>query len=402
MWGRKDDEEERAVRERTFRWMAPAVLVAVLVLVVLVAACGGGGATATSAAGGSVTTAAVPGTTASTADTRPLVDFTDAAGRTMKIPSPIRKVFCTSPIGTNLMFTLAPDMLIGWNIRPTALEREYIPEKYRTATGLGGWFGKNTTGNVEEIIKRHPDVLLSIGAIDESTISDADRVQGLLHMPAILASGTLETSGDTYRYLGKLLGVEARAEELAAYADDVVGEAKEVAGGVPVADRPTVYYAEGSKGLNSDPEGSEHTEVLTLLGATNVAEVDMPADHGDAVPVSLEQVLVWNPEVILVASDPTLESDVYGLITTGSNWATVTAVKTKQVYQIPRGPFDWFDRPPSVARLLGARWLGTLLYPDLYTYDMRAEAKKFYKLFYQWDLTDAQFDSLTKNALRVE
>ena len=128
----------------------------------------------------------------------------------------------------------------------------------------------------------------------------------------------------------------------------------------------------------------------------------MPAEHGDAVPVSLEQVIAWNPEVILVASDPTLETNVYEQITTGSNWATITAVKTKQVYQIPRGPFDWFDRPPSVARLLGARWLGTLLYPDLYKYDMRAEAKKFYKLFYQWDLTDAQFDALTKNSLRVQ
>jgi iron complex transport system substrate-binding protein len=398
---RKNDQEGQVI-ERTRRWMVPALFAAVLTMALLVAACGGGEASTTTAAGAATTAAAGPSTTVSTADTRPLVDFTDQAGRTVKIPSPIQKVFCTSPIGTNLMFTLAPDMLIGWNIKPTALEREYIPEKYRTATGLGGWFGKNTTGNVEEIIKRHPDVVLSLGSINEAAISDADRVQGLLNIPVILAEGTLETSGDTDRYLGKVLGVEARAEELAAYADEVVKEAKEVAGGVPVADRPTVYYAEGNKGLNSDPEGSEHTEVLTLLSATNVATVDMPADHGDAVPVSLEQVLLWNPEVILVASDPTLESNVYEQITTGSSWASITAVKTKQVFQIPRGPFDWFDRPPSVARLLGARWLGTLLYPDLYTYDMRAEAKKFYKLFYEWDLTDAQFDLLTKYSLRVQ
>ena len=89
-------------------------------------------------------------------------------------------------------------------------------------------------------------------------------------------------------------------------------------------------------------------------------------------------------------------------ITTGSNWATIAAVKNQQVYQIPHGPFDWFDRPPSIARLLGIRWVGNLLYPDLYQYDMKAKVKKFYKLFYHLDLTDAQFQELTARSLRAQ
>ena len=393
--------EEELVKGRTFRWVVLAGLAAVLVVsALLTAACGSGGATSTTAAGSSTTAAAQATTT--TADTRPMVSFTDQAGRTMSIPSPIKTVYCTSPMGTNLMYTLAPDMLIGWNIKPTALEKEYIPDRYRNVTGLGGWFGKNTTGNVEEIIKRHPDVVLSIGTLDDAAKSDADRVQGLLNIPVIMMDGSLSKTGDTYRYLGKLLGVQDRAEQLAQYADGGIQEASSTAAKIPAADKVTVYYAEGGKGLNSDPEGSEHTEVLTLVGAANVADVQMPMEHGDAVPVSLESVIGWNPQVILIASDPTQESNVYQQVTTGSNWASITAVKNKQVYQIPRGPFDWFDRPPSVARLLGARWLGTVLYPDLYKYDMKAEATKFYKLFYQWDLTDAQFAELTKYSLHVQ
>lgn len=396
-------------RTSCLMWMT--VLAAVLAaFTVLGAACASGGVTTTTAASSATTTAvqagATPGAasqvTSTTAAVRPLVDFTDQAGRTMKVPSPIKTVFCTSPIGTNIMYTLAPDMLVGWNIKPTDVEKKFIPQKYRNVTGLGGWFGKNTTGNVEEIIKRHPDVILSIGTLDTAAKSDADRVQGLLHIPVIMVDGTLSKTGDTYRYLGQLLGVKDRADQLAAYADGVVQEAAAKAAKVPAADRPTVYYAEGGKGLNSDPEGSEHTEVLTLLGAVNVTDVPMPMEHSDAAAVSLEQVIAWNPQVVLVASDPTLETNVWQQITTGSGWASVAAVKTKQVYQIPRGPFDWFDRPPSVARLLGARWIGTLLYPDLYQYDMRAETKKFYKLFYQWDLTDSQFDELTAHSLRVQ
>ena len=33
------------------------------------------------------------------------------------------------------------------------------------------------------------------------------------------------------------------------------------------------------------------------------------------------------------------------------------------MYQVPNAPFDWFDRPPSVNRLIGTWWLASILYP---------------------------------------
>ncbi len=135
--------------------------------------------------------------------------------------------------------------------------------------------------------------------------------------------------------------------------------------------------------------------MLGLIGAKNIAQVPVDQAGYGMSPVSLEQVIAWDPAVILVASDPANESQAYDLITKGSDWANITAVKTKQVYQIPHGPFDWFDRPPCVGRLLGMEWLGNLLYPDVYKLDIKAEVKNFYKVFYHYDLTDdatEQFD----------
>jgi iron complex transport system substrate-binding protein len=304
-------------------------------------------------------------------------------------------------MGTNLMYMLAPDMMVGWNITPTKLEKKYIQQEFLKYVGLGGWYGKNTTGNVEEIIKRAPDVCFDLGTMDESYISEAERVQGLINTPVIMADGSLVKSGDTLRYIGGLIHREERAEELASYCDDVVKEAQSIAARLSDDQKVRVYYAEGGKGLNTDPSGSEHTEVLDLVGGMNVAQVGTESDYGMA-PVSLEQVLAWDPEVILVASDPAEESNVYEQITTGADWSTITAVKNHQVYQIPRGPFDWFDRPPCISRILGIRWLGNLLYPDLYQYDMGAEVTRFYKLFYQIDVTDAQLDELMARATRVQ
>lgn len=344
----------------------------------------------------------VPESTTSEPAALETVIITDHAGRQVEIPDPIETVFCTSPMGTNLMYMLAPDMMVGWNITPTKLEKRYIPEEYLNVVGLGGWFGKNTTGNVEEIIKRDPDVVFSVGDLDEGTISEADRIQGLLNIPVVKVNGDLVNSGDALRYIGGLIGRGERAEELAAYCDGIIDEAQTVAAGLADTDKVRVYYAEGIEGLNTDPEGSMHTEVLTLVGGANVAELELEETGYGMSPVSLEQVLVWNPEMILIASDPAGESNVYEQITTESRWATVAAVKNREVYQIPRGPFDWFDRPPSISRVLGVRWLGNLLYPDLYQYDIRAEVKQFYSLFYHMDLTEEQLDELLARAVRAD
>ena len=155
-----------------------------------------------------------------------------------------------------------------------------------------------------------------------------------------------------------------------------------------------MYYAEGNEGLNTDPSGSQHTEVFDLVGAVNVAQVKNASAFGMAA-VSIEQVLAWNPHVIFVASDPS-HRPTCGAASRATRLGDVSAVKNKEVYQIPHGPFDWFDRPPCPSRILGVRWVGTLLYPNLYHYDMKAETMKFYKLFYQMDLTDAQYTELTQ------
>jgi len=327
-------------------------------------------------------------------------DVTDHAGRVVSVPAQIDKVFCTGPTGTALVYTLAPELLVGWNITPTEQEKEYIPAEYRSMVGLGGWYGKNTTGNVEEIIKLGPDVVLSIGDIDEAAVSDADRVQGLLGVPVIMIDSELTKTGDAYRFAGDILGRQDRAVELAEYSDEVIRQAQENTAKLAQDDRLSLYYAEGGKGLHTDPEGSNHTEVFTLVGARNVADVELQQGYGMS-PVSLEQVIAWDPEVIVVASDPSGETDVYGQITSGDDWATIQAVETGQVYAIPHGPFDWIDRPYSIGRILGIPWMGNLLYPELYDFDMKAKVKEFYRLFYHFDLTDAQLDELMVHAVPV-
>jgi len=105
--------------------------------------------------------------------------------------------------------------------------------------------------------------------------------------------------------------------------------------------------------------------------------------------VSMEQVLAWNPDVIV-----TIEPAFAASVRTDSVWAPVKAVQTNRVHLSPRLPFGWVDFPPSVNRLIGLWWLAKALYPAQFPEDLRPLARDFYKQFYHLTPTEAQIDSV--------
>ncbi len=103
--------------------------------------------------------------------------------------------------------------------------------------------------------------------------------------------------------------------------------------------------------------------------------------------MSLEQVLLWNPEVII-----TIDQDFAAAVRTDPAWASVAAVRAGRVHLSPKLPFGWVDFPPSVNRLIGLWWLAKVLYPDLFPEDLRALTRDFYRQFYHVTVSDAQLD----------
>ena len=75
-------------------------------------------------------------------------------------------------------------------------------------------------------------------------------------------------------------------------------------------------------------------------------------------------------------------------------WSQVRAIREGRYYEIPALPYNWMSSPPSLNMLLGIRWLGNLLYPDIYDYDMAAEAQRAYRLLWDYELTDAEASEL--------
>lgn len=323
--------------------------------------------------------------------------YRDMAGREVQVPKVVRHAYATSQIGIIQLYSLNPDKLAGWMFPLGEVERAWIPARYQDKPILGGWSGKNGTANVEEIIRAHPDVIFSAGLTDDLARAQSDRLQRQTGIPVVMLDTPLTGMDKAYLEMGRLIGEADRAGELAAYCRQTLQRIGQQVAQVPADARRRVYYAEGPKGLETDPSGSMHAEVLDFVNGINVADVPMVRGFGRA-EVSIEQVYRWDPDLILVGYDKMADDGFYGSLPRSPAWQPLRAVREQAVVQIPYQPFDWFDRPPSVNRLMGVVWLANLLYPQWVTLDLPEEIRRFYRLFYHLTLSDAQIETLLRHA----
>jgi iron complex transport system substrate-binding protein len=308
--------------------------------------------------------------------------LTDSAGRAVTVPARVERVFPAGPPAAIMLYTLAPELLIGWPRANSPAEREFLLPDVGARAEVGRITGRGNTANVEAVLLAKPDLILDIGYISDTFVSLADRVQEQTRIPYALLDGHFEAFAATYRALGALVGRRQEAEMLA---QDAEATLKTVAGriaGIPKDKRPRVYYARGPRGLETGLGNSINMEAIDYV-AQNVAG----GTKGGLANVSIEQVLAWNPEVILTV-DPAFADSV----ARDPTWAPVAAVRSGRIELAPHLPFGWVDLPPSVNRLIGLWWLGKKLYPDLFPEDLRTLTRDFYRRYYHVAVGDAQID----------
>jgi iron complex transport system substrate-binding protein len=128
-----------------------------------------------------------------------------------------------------------------------------------------------------------------------------------------------------------------------------------------------------------------------------VASIDEENPYG-MTDVSLEQVLAWDPEIIIAWSRKN-RGGADEIIRSAHNWEPIRAVRDGRVYTMPDVPFAWLDRPPAINRFLGLQWLANIFHPDLYDVDMIEVARDFYKNVY-WveDISDEEILEMLGNS----
>lgn len=321
-------------------------------------------------------------------------EITDMAGRTVVVPDEIETVFSSSTVTAIFMYTLAPDKLLGWNYELNDLEKSVILKEYHDLPN----FGMGDSINYEAVIAAGPTIAVNVGTINDKMISDCDKLSESLGVPVVAVDGDLAASAESYRFMGELLGEEEQAEKLASYAEKTFADIEKME--VPEDKKVRIYYGNGEDSLETAPAGSSHGQIIDMVNAVNVADLEM--GEGSRVQISAEQLLAWDPDVIVVNGEP--KADMSGAsaaetILANPDYASLKAVQNQQVYGTPNAPFSWMDRPMGPNRIVGIRWLSGLIYPEYLNYNVDEEVKEFFDLFYHVQLTDEQLENIYSGAV---
>lgn len=319
------------------------------------------------------------------------VIFADSAGRQVEVPANITRIAPSGTLAQIVLFALAPDMFVGLAGEWDTEAEQYLDSNYYNLPVLGQFYGKGDL-NLEEVVKADPQVIIDVGESKSTIVEDMDAIAEQVSIPTIHIEATTESMSDAYRELGKLLGREEEAEVLAKYCDEIYTKTQEIMNKVGEDGKVDLLYCT-SDGLSVLAKGSFHAEILDQV-SNNLAIVDDISSKGSGNPVDMEQLLLWDPEVILFAPE-----SIYDTVAADKTWQELSAIKNNKYFEVPSGPYNWMGTPPSVNRYMGMIWITQLLYPDQAGYNAYEEAARYYDLFYHTKLTEDQYNALVANSL---
>ena len=308
------------------------------------------------------------------------VTVIDQAGRTVTITQPVTRIASVYGIVTYYVYALgAGDRLVLANF--VGVKRaDKVPaalKKIDPNLTKKLYFG---IPNVEEIAARSPDLVLANPA----------KNQGLDKLLSELGIPTIEYIPESPQRLKQALLLTGKALGQAAYAraqafgNDYDRIIKTVTTAIARTPRTSVYFC-GTNKLRVASGDMYQAKMIALAGGELVSK----GLTGYWNNVNLEQVLAWNPQVIVIAP--------YGNVTpqdilNDPDWQAIAAVKAGRVYKMPQVIAPWDTPVPD--SLLGVLWLSEVLHPGKVGIDLPQEIKHFYATYYGYTLSAVEINRL--------
>jgi iron complex transport system substrate-binding protein len=239
--------------------------------------------------------------------------------------------------------------------------------------------------NVESIVALRPDVVVQWG--DEGTEITAPLENAGLKVLG-LRYGTQEDVQTWIALFATMLGKPERGQEMRRRIDDDLVTA--AAEGRKRSNGPSIlYFNRFTGGLKVAGHNTYNDFYIRMIGATNPATGDQGPPGNGMVGVDVEQVLAWDPQIVLLGNfDDAVPDDLYS----APVWQQLAAVRSRQVYKVPLGGYRW--DPPGQESPLMWRWLSRIAFPQQGRSDLRSVMSSDYEFLYGQRPTEAQMDEV--------
>jgi iron complex transport system substrate-binding protein len=313
------------------------------------------------------------------------ISFRDSAERQVHLPQEIKKIAPAGSAAQMFLAVIAPDLLCSLSVPLTGLEKKYLPP-IGDLPVTGQFYGQGAF-NPEEIARIAPDVIIDIGELKEGIANNMDGITKAAGIPAIHITADIRSAPEAFRTLGKLLNREGRGGALAAFCEETLRIAESIMSDVGNSKKKALFCL-GPRGMNVLAKGSFHSEIFDLM-TENLAELNNPSARATGNEINPEQLLLMDPDIIIFGPECP-----YREIEKDPLWRQLHAIKNRDYYRVPEGPYNWMGSPPSINRYLGILWLAKQLYPEYAQYDPGIECGAYFELFYGYTFSSGEFEKL--------
>ena len=373
---------------KKFKKIICAILIAAMVPVF-------GGCSSSSSSSSSSKANASSSQASSSSDT---ITITDQAGNEVTLPKDIKRIAVCDilPLPSVLtVFFNSGDKIVGMSepsmtAAKNGLLGELYPEILKADTG----FIKDSEVNTEELLKLKPDVVF-YGASNPE-MGDKLREAGF-NAVAISVNkweyNTIETLNNWIDLLSQIFPEDAKADVVKKHSEEVYKMVQDRVKDIPDDERANVFFLFKYDETSIATSGNSFfgSWWAKAIGAKNVAD-DIEKDN--AVPVNMEQIYKYNPDIIFMTNFTQAQpKDLYNNTIGSNDWSKVKPVEDKKVYKMPLGMYRSYT--PGADTPMTLLWLAKTTYPDKFKdIDLTKEVKDYYKEVFGVDLSDKQVESI--------
>ncbi|MCM3763674.1 ABC transporter substrate-binding protein [Neobacillus niacini] len=341
------------------KYLFPVVL---LCLAILLTACSGAGTAATT----------------EQKDGNQTITVIDYLGREVTIPKQVNRIATLYAYTGHVVTMLGEgEKIVAVN---SGLQRDNLLVEMNPAIEKAAVPTRNGKLNIEELAASNPDLIF----IQKSTARDQGETRKLdeLKIPYLAVDfNSIKEQQQSIEMIGKAIGQAKKAKQYNEFYNKVIAEVSEKVKDIPEKDRVRVYHSV-NEATRTDIADSLSAEWIKTTGAINVSTGENLKLIENKSFASLEQILLWEPDVIIVN-----EAGVDDYILNSPQWQTLKSVKNKQVYLLPNGVSRW-GHPGALETPLAILWTAKTLYPDRFKeINLEEVTTKFYQDFFNFKLT---------------
>ena len=303
----------------------------------------------------------------------------DGLERTVTIPDKVDRIACMYAFTGHVVAMLGKaDNIVAVS---NGLKRDVLLTEMYPAIKKAAVPKVQGAINIEELAGVSPDIVF-LHSQTGSNLAMADKLDAMGLTWIAVNFHNMAEQQRVIAMIGKSIGASARAEAYNNYYLSCIDRIHRVMVDIPPRERLRIYHSTVEPNRTS-PRNSLPSDWISATGLINVTSLDAGGLLNSNDMVGMEQIILWDPQVIL-ANEP----GVSEYIRNNPQWAPVTAVKTRRIYQLPIGISRW-GHPGSLETPLAILWTAKTIYPEKFQdINLEAEIRTFYQRFFNYEVSD--------------